>query len=391
MSEKKFNKLIEKFDQNIGIKSFYNLGGKREEMKDYIIEILSPFYKNPKFLKKNAIICLPDAIGYVRYIDNPFYRQPFKDCLKIYNSAKDINPIKTFQACADWNSLIENAISKLWSILYLHDDVDVTDIHDKALNYFEIIKTTIEGMIQPFLRCLLAQIKIIQKSKSDFDYINQKNLGLIIKEILDSGNLKSLLEPQPYYIRINHWRNIAAHDANWSIKKKKIYCEYGSPKKRNKFSLSIKELEKMANRFIFTFYLLRCSYSIFGGDNFEDIIKLTPEEKHRSELNVSPFVGGLLIQGLDVKELKYDSNLAKMKINIISLDDPFENLLDSFQLLIGLWRVTKSQLLNIEYWKVNEKYIVVQVEAEYCKKIIKEEIDFKKFSEHVDVLFIKRK
>ena len=391
MSEKEFYKLIKKFDQNIGIKSFYNLGGKREEMKDSIIKILSPFYKNPKFLKENALLCIPDAIGYVRYIDNPIYRQPFKDCLKIYNTAKDINPIKTFTACADWNSLIENAISKVWSILYIHDDVDVSVISDKAFNYFEIIKTTIEGMIQPFLRCLLAHIKIIQGSKSDFDFINQKNLGLIIKEILDSGKLKNLLEPQPYRIRINHWRNIAAHDANWSIKMSKIYCEYGSPKKRNKFDLSIKELEKMAQRFIFSFYVLRCSYSIFTGDNFEDVIKLIPEEKHRPELVVSPFVGGLLIQGLDVKELKYNSNLAKMKINVISLDDPFENLLDSFQLLIGLWELTKSQLLNIEYWKDNEKYIVVQVEAEYCKKNLKEEIDFKKFSEHVEVLFTKRK
>ncbi len=390
MSKKDFNQLIKKFGKSLDIKKFYDLGGTSEQMKEFIFTTLSPFYRNSNFIKKNTLLCVPEAIAITRHLDNPLYLQPFKDCLKIYNSAKDINPQETFLACANWNSLIERGISRFWSIIYLHDELDVSEIYDKAFNFFEIIKTTIEGLIQPFLRCLLALIKIIQGTKSDFIQINNKSLGLIVKEILDSNNLKNILEPQPFNIRINQWRNIAAHDASWSIRIDKILCEYGTQKKRKNFTISIKELEKMANRFIYTFYLLKTSYNIFTGDNLEDITKLIPEETHRPELRVSRFVGALLIQGLEVKELKYDSNIAMMKIDDLSYEDPFENRLISFQLLIGLWKTTKSQSLNIEYWKNNEKYITIQCEAEHCEKASYEQINFTEFSDKVNILFMKK-
>ena len=185
MSEKNFKQLIEKFDNDLGIKIFYDLGGTYEEMKKFIFETMSPFYENPNIIKENTLLCLPDAIAFIRYIDNSLYLQPFKDCLKIYNSAKNINPQETYRVCANWNSLIERGISKVWSILYLHDEVDVSEIYDLAFNNFEIIKTTIEGLIQPFLRCLLAHIKIIQGRESEYTQINKKSLGLIIEEILN--------------------------------------------------------------------------------------------------------------------------------------------------------------------------------------------------------------
>jgi len=392
MSQKDFETMIKKFDQSVGIKKFYELGFTDDQMREFVFNALSPFFKNRDYFKKDRVFFyFNDAVVFLRYIDNDSYLGPFKKCLDLYNMAKKIDSQKTFQACAYWSPLINQAISKFWSLIYVHDKIEDHDLYDRAFTFFQIIKTAIEGLIQPLLRCTLAQIKITNEENFRFEEIDKKYLGKVIKEIFGSSNLEVLLEPPPLNVRINQWRNIAAHDENWTIKNNQIFCNYGSHGNRRSFVLSIDDLKVMTQNFVITYYLLKLSYSIFTRDNADDIRKCLPEDDDiRSELKTSHLVGAMLGQGFDVRELKYDSSFAKMIINDISLKDPFERRDASFQFLIGLWRVTKSQELFIEYWKKGKKYITLQVSAEFCKKILLDQMNLNEFAEKVQVLFLEK-
>jgi len=84
-----------------------------------------------------------------------------------------------------------------------------------------------EGLIKPYLKVLLRQIKIGDGIEGLVENINTLDLGQIVNELIQN-DYTDLLVPAPWNIRLNQWRNIAYHHSA-KIVDNKIVCWYGIP------------------------------------------------------------------------------------------------------------------------------------------------------------------
>lgn len=351
----KYQNKINDFNKANFSKLLYEFGITPNEVKQLIIEQFQGYFQNQKNLRSHTINDLATTWHSFLTIQRD-YKDTLKDIetiLEIYNSAKATNNLLTFEAYAKWFPDFSQSITRFWSTYYGQKKYDELCNEDYLPEILLLIGQSIEGFAKPFLQFTLYLNRLKKGKVVDIEEIRNKDLGVIIDELISTSNLKDSLIINN--IRLNQWRNIAYHHNTKIINGKMFYYL-----KRNgitdEFETTREELKSTAKLIFNLFKLIRISETIFLVDNFDDIQKHiensdTSQVNLRKESELLNFNFSISSQGFSISNLEYDENYAILDlVDLEAYSDIKEKAIHSSQFLYNLWLLTKSKQLKVNYY-----------------------------------------
>lgn len=370
------NDKIKDFENRNPMSIFYEFGYEPEDVKLEIVESFSKYFQNQKNLKKYAVSHLIN--NWFSYIfltgENPQSVEKVDLFVSIFNDAKKINSQETINAYAFWLPEISQSIIRYWSLYNTQNNLKNLCIEDFAIETLNMIGVTIEGILKPFFKLILALSRIQKRKTYDLNEINLKDLGIIIDELINTSKIKDLLIINPHAVRLNQWRNIAYHH-NTQIINGQIFCSYKKNGSYVEFKVSKDDLERTLKHILLIFKLVRISETIFCFDNLTEIQKATKilgtEFNVREESKLLDFYSPITSQGFKVVDLTISDEVAILKLHDMQEYPDFQKrAIHSSQFLYNLWDYTNSKKLIIEYYILSDE-LFLRSEIESIKIEVK--------------------
>lgn len=312
---KDFEKKLADFKGSNPISLFYEFGMTPEDIKSAIIDSFSSYFKNVSNLQQYSI---SDLVGtWLSYLtlcnDYPDLIKYIELILQIFNGAKQADQERAIATYLKWFPELTQSISRFWSLYNNQTNIVHLCIEDFLEEALRVIGQSIEGLSKPFLKLLLHLNRIKRKKAVDFADIHSKDLGIVIDELISTGNLADLLILNPNNVRLNQWRNIAYHHNSKAVGGK-LFCAIMRNGLLEEFEISKPDLFGILKRILAIFKLIRISETIFFVDNNQQI-QLQLSVINESEINIREesklldFYSSLTSQGFNVIDLKYDNGL----------------------------------------------------------------------------------
>ncbi|MEO8255115.1 MAG: hypothetical protein ABI554_12095 [Flavobacterium sp.] len=350
---------IKDFENRNPMSIFYEFGYDPADVKLEIIDSFSGYFQNKKNLKKHAVSHLIN--NWFSFVllqgENPESVEKVDLFVSIFNDAKKINPQETIDAYAFWLPEISQSIIRYWSLYNTQNNLKNLCIEDFAIETLNMIGVSIEGILKPFFKLILALSRIQKRKTYDLNDINLKDLGVIIDELINTSKLNDLLIINPNSVRLNQWRNIAYHH-NSQIIDGEIFCSYKKNGSYFEFKVSKNDLEKTLKHILLIFKLVRISETIFCFDNLNEIQKATKRLGSRfnirEESKLLDFYSPLTAQGFKVVDLIISDEVALLKLQDMQDYPDFQKrAIHSSQFLYNLWEYANSKKLIVEYFIFN--------------------------------------
>ena len=213
-----------------------------DDIKEGVIQSLSPFFENKELLKTFAIQQLiAESITLEKIKEDGRFVDVLKQSLLIYRLAKEKEPVRCYESITLLEPSIAQSQSKFWSMLNLEVDKSNLTIHEFLHECLRNIGDFVEELAKPYLQSLLLQVRINEKKENLLKNVDQIDLGDVIDELIQKTNFNDFFSPAPWNIRLNQWRNIARHGSA-KIEKNQIVCWYGKTPKIREVRLSRDEL-----------------------------------------------------------------------------------------------------------------------------------------------------
>ena len=353
-------------------------GLKPEEVKEAVVESLEPYFDNKDILERFAIEALvPESINLLKLQKDNWFFGMFEKCLATYRSAKSKDPQSCLESYALWQPQIIQSLSKYWSILYLEWEVDKGNLeieeflHECLRNIGDII----EGLIKPYLKALLHQIRIANGIETVLGYIDSLSLGKIVNDLSQESGYGDLFMPPPWNITLNHWRNIAYHHTA-KIENSEIICWYGKTPNIKKIRLSRSELLPLVQTAFDVYRAIRLAHTLFSMDNLKEINRFSPTIEVRDDAEFPNFATALASQGFEIVEFKKSIDETKLVVQDVSNLNPDQHRVHASHFLFPLWLFTKSKQMTVEYReKDNIPNLLISVNSTICEKIYNQELE----------------
>ena len=208
-------------------------------------------------------------------------------------------------------------------------------------------------------------------------------LGVIIQELHDTIELKELMAPTPWGLRLSQWRNIAQHH-NTKIDGSSIICTYGESNNRNEVILSRETLGSLTQKIMSVFRVVKLARTIFFFDHLDEVKPLLNNLSMREETQLLSFATAVSTQGFELKNLNLTDDSADAEI--VDTQEPSQlRFIHVSQFLIPLWLDTRKQSLVIDYVSnCGKKIAKVAVAGSACEKLTNEEINIEEYINLVD-------
>jgi hypothetical protein len=361
---------IKDFENRNPMSIFYEFGYKPEDVKLEIIDSFSEYFQNKQNLKKYAISHLIN--NWFSFVllqgENPESVEKVDLFVSIFNDAKKINAQETIDAYAFWLPEISQSIIRYWSLYNTQNNLNNLCIEDFAVETLNMIGVSIEGILKPFFKLILALSRIQKRKTYDLNDINLKDLGVIIDELINTSKLNDLLIINPNSVRLNQWRNIAYHH-NSQIIDGEIFCSYKKNGSYIEFKVSKDDLEKTLKHILLIFKLVRISETIFCFDNLTEIQKATKrlgtKFNIREESKLIDFYSPITSQGFIVIDMTITDEIAHLKLQDMQEYPDFQKrAIHSSQFLYNLWEYANSKKIIIEYLIFNgELFLRSEIES----------------------------
>ncbi|MBK7805971.1 MAG: hypothetical protein IPJ51_06700 [Saprospiraceae bacterium] len=364
------NKKLKYYDEVSPLSHFYDFGLTPDDIKVSIIDSFSPYFSNHENLKKYAISDLTSIwLAYFSvYKEYPDSLNLIDNILDIFNGAKEKNHKLAIESYAQWVPEITQSISRFWSLHNNQMKLHKLCMEDFVEESLHMIGQTIEGLSKSFFKMLLQLNKIKRNKQFEIEEIKQKDLGVVIDELINTTELTELLVLQPYDIRLNQWRNIAYHH-NSRIVNNEIICGFNKSGEVFEFKLTRQELFEVLKRILLIFKLVRISETIFGFDNLENVqSEINKLDKTliniREDAKLLDFYSGIESQGFRIVELKTSNNNSALILRDLEpYGDFIKRAIHSSQFLYSLWLYSESECLKVEYHLFNgEKFFTSEID-----------------------------
>lgn len=368
-------------------------GFNPEDIKEAVVEILSPYFENKSLVGHHAIDLLsPESVILARLQNNPLFLDGFENCLLIYRSAKATNSQSCFESFAWWQPQVILSLSKFWTILHLEVDKSNLEIEEFLHECLRNIGDIIEGLTKPYLKILYHQLKIAQGRVPPPKKVDSMKLGQIVNEFVKRGILASLLVFPPWNIPLNQWRNIAYHHSA-EIQNNEIVCWYGRSPNIKEVKLSTDELLQVVQIISDVFVSLKLAHTLFYIDNFEDISRFSiPPYKEREESGFLNLAVALASQGFEILEYNKSQDEARIVVRDVSNLDPANRRFHASQFLLPLWLLTESKRLVLEYReRDNTPNLLVSTFSDICEKIYNSELEITELAKTMSIVDLKTK
>ncbi len=360
-----------------------NAGYTQDDIKDFILSSLHPYFENSEVLNKLAInVLAPEAINLLKLKIEPNSLELFEFVLALYKKAKTINKTESFNICAQSESSIGNAMSHYWSCFYLEVPKPDLSIHEYAHEIFRTIGVIVEACLQPFLRDLLQQLRLVRDKKYEPLEIYSLSLGNVVDELYETIGEKNLMAPSPWRIKINQWRNIAQHH-KFIIRENIIIATYGASKNEKVVHLTRQDLMAVLNKIMSIFRAIKLARTIYVVDNTKEIDFPINSFEIRNEAKIMNFLSAVATQGFQIKKIDINENEVFAKI-INLLPSSNERLIHASQLLLPLSRIAATNTISIEYWCEDTIHAAnFSVTSNVCEQLDRGAITIEEYINHV--------
>ena len=238
---------------------------------------------------------------------------------------------------------------KYISISLLERDKSEMDTETLTHEVFQLLGTTIEGPVRPFLDELLCLFRIQDKQYSPANVLSM-TLGDVVNSLCNEPLDKAFLHPGSYGISLSQWRNIAQH-LSFSVSGSDITATYGRRNHQKKVALKHNDLIPLLRQVLLRLSVLKAARVLFTWDNIQAIgPKLSGNTEHPDSL-LTDLAATFLTQGFRISHT--DSSTERLQLSLTDLraefEDPNVRAIHASQFLSFLARRVPGKALSIEY------------------------------------------
>jgi len=351
------------------------------QIKEFVIGTLMSYFENREIVEDLAIdVLLPEVINIFKVKADLRMAASLDHVLKLYRQAKLVNSEASLQACAESENDISNGLTHYWSCMYLEQEKATLPIHEFSFECFRLIGTLIEACIQPFLRDLLRQTRIVHQKNSSLS--STLKLGSLVGELFDTLGCTDLLAPPPWGIRLNQWRNMAQHHRT-RIDGNTIIGTYGEHPNEREVILSRDDLMQALRSIAAIFNVIKLARTIYFIDNIHQLKPLLGKISLREDARLLPLVTGISSQGFSVSNIQLSDTEAILEI--VDLQEVSEQrLIHASQLLLPLWGSSQRANLKVQYSNQSGSYLAeFSTTGNACLQLNREEITLDEYLNQV--------
>ncbi len=385
----RFQKIATGIRQFSPLLQMAEMGIPPEEMKEAVIQTLSPFFRNQDIVVKLALSSLvPEAVNLAKLGNDPWAFGMFQQSLDVHRSAQAAAGEDSLRSCASWEPAASRGLSEYWNAFHLEVPKDDLALEEFRYEVFRNIGSLIEASIQPLLRELLSQVRLRDGATDPNTELGAMDLGDAVAQLIRTTGFPELFAPPPWRVRLNQWRNIAQHHSS-STEGNIIVCRYGRAPRVRELRLSRSELLEATHRIFSVFLAMNTAKNIFLVDNIRAARTFLPNIDIRPEAYVLNFASIVATQGFEIIDLRLGDEEAFVNLRDVSNLDPAQRRFHASQYVYQLWVHTNRPRVTVEYQeKDGTRSLLTTAWAQDCQRIDRSEIELHElanFTEMVDL------
>ena len=382
-----YKKALDGVRQKTPLLAFAEHGMSPDEIKQGIIDLLSPYFTNQGILEEMAIpVLAPEAVNVSRIEDDSWAKGMFTNILNEYRQAAALDIDMCFEGCAEWESQIQHGISEYWSGLYLEVDKSDLNLEDFKYEAFRNIGMVIEACLQPLLKELLLQVRI-RKSKANPDAgLEALDLGLAVGELIDTSGYPELVAPPPWNIRLNQWRNMAQHH-KIRVENGLIVGGFGKGSSEREVKFGRDELLNALKRIYSIFSVIKTARSIFLIDNIKEFKPRVKDIVMRADVHVLHLAASIATQGFELIDLTIEGNSVTAVIKDITDLPARERMLHASQFVYPVWFDFPLDNVTVEFLdRLGDSILTINAKGSDCDEVKRKRITSGELAGRVDLV-----
>ena len=376
----------------------YKMGYSKEDLKECVVKILSPYFVNKNALYKYW--CEAKLLSVfeftVRYHYDESFPAEMEWVLKIYREAFARNARITAEVVSNDVDSFTQKENIMWSInkQKLSDDKDP---EETAIYLLRHIGDVLEIATKHLTVELWSLIQIIENNKTDCDLTRKLDFGVVVNNIISKGYLSDMLLIGPNSLKISDWRNVAYHHTYRFINQNKIICTYG--KKQNIIEITLEELNKYAHKIIRMANVMSMARSCFLYDYSEQLSVAADEEiveegvlSLRTPMviegvRISLLSQGFYLESVDEKESEVIGRITDIGIgDTTSVEKKRSRWIHASQFLVYIWSIAPREKVIIEYYTQDKNLeFICSVNGEMCDQVYNQKVPLKTMAAYVDM------
>ncbi|MGD9579322.1 MAG: hypothetical protein AB7Y74_13870 [Syntrophorhabdus sp.] len=342
--------LLDKISEFEDYSELHKQGVPISEIRAAIRDTIEPYLKNKDILKGESVYYLSGEAINVRRItldsSGPLF---LNQILAVYWNAYRQDPEACTDLLAKLDSYVQKGKEKYISISLLERDKTGMDTETLAHEIFQIIGTTIEGPIKPFLDELLCLFHMQDKQYTHANILSL-TLGKVVNSLFNEAFDQSFLYPGGFGVTLSQWRNIAQH-LSFSVAGSEITATYGRRNQQREVTLKHNDLIPLLRQILLRLSVLKAARVLFTWDNIQLIgPKLVEHTEHPDSL-LTDLAATFLTQGFRIS--RADSSIERLQITLTDLrakfEDPNVRAIHASQFLAFLSQRVPGKALSIEH------------------------------------------
>lgn len=371
----KYDKILTDVQKN-PLLHMIEMGNTPDDIKEAVIDSLSPYFENEDILEKNAInLLVTESINLLKLKIHSWHFDYFKKCLLTFRSAKIKDSHASFESCAYWQNEIKQSVSEHWSSYYLEIPKNTLENEEYVFECLRNMGTIIEGLIKPYSKVFIHNVRISNGVKTTPHNINSLSFGAIVNELIKKSDCSDLFVLTSKKIQLNQWRNIAYHHSA-RIENNEVICWYGKSSNLQYIRFTKEELLQTVHDIYKIYIALNLAHTLFFVDNIDEIIKFSPSGEVRDEADFLNFIVGLNSQGFEIANFDKNDKETILVIRDVSKMPSIQRLPHVSQFIFQLWIITHSNQLIIEYYdNKNTPCFRLSSNSEICEKVYNGDLD----------------
>jgi len=382
--KRSYKKVLDGVRQYSPLLSFAEQGLSPIQIKQGIVDLLSPYFIDQKILNKLSVELLaPEAVNVSKIENDVWAKAMFMNILNEYRQAAVSDKNICFESCANWEVKIQHGISEYWSGFYLETDKSELPLEDFKYEVFRNIGMLIEACMQPFLKELLVQVRIRRGKINPEIGVEDMDLGLAIGELFDTSGYPELVAPPPHGIRLNQWRNMAQHHKT-RVENGLIIGTYGKGSNEKEVRLKRDELFDALKRIFLIFSALKTAASIFKVDNLCEYQSRVKDVDVRADAKILHLAAAVATQGFELIDISIEEHSVTAIVKDVTDAVAKERMIHASQFVYSVWSRFPTDKVIIEYLdNAGDLILTTSGKGSDCEEVGREAIPFAEMANRV--------
>jgi len=344
-----YKKVLDGVRQYSPLLSFAEQGMSPAEIKQWIIDLLSPHFTNQSVLNELAIgVLVPEAVNVAKIDNDAWAKVMFMNVLNEYRQAMTSDKNACFEGSAKWESKIQHGISEYWSGFHLEVDKGELPLGEFKYEAFRNIGMIIEASLQPLLKELLLQVRIRRGKANPGTGLDTLDLGLVVGELFDTSGYHELFAPPPWGIRLNQWRNMAQHHKT-RVENDVIIGIYGKGSHEQEVRFRRDEFLAALKRIYIVFSVIKTARSIFLVDNISEYKLRLKDVDMRADAKILHLASSVATQGFELIDISIEKESVTAVVKDVTDSPAKERMLHASQFVYTVWGHFPADEIIVQY------------------------------------------